>query len=148
MLVRKVVFIVLISTMVKIQLRIPCLVHFWLSIISNKEKEWLYHHRLNHLSFYMIKMMSSCLFQELTVESFHWIIVKLQNINAFPFQTVTKDVKLHFLLFIVIFGLPSAFPNISSARWFLSFIDDCTRLTWIYLLNQKSKRQSNSLYLF
>ena len=33
---------------------------------------------------------------------------------------------------------PSTIPNISGSRWFLSLIDDCTRVTWIFLLKQKS----------
>lgn len=33
---------------------------------------------------------------------------------------------------------PSRVPNILGARWFVSFIDDCTRVSWIYLLKQKS----------
>ena len=33
---------------------------------------------------------------------------------------------------------PSTIPNVSSARSFVSLIDDCTRITWIFLLKQKS----------
>ena len=33
---------------------------------------------------------------------------------------------------------PSTIPNISGARWFVSLIDDCTRVTWLFLLKQKS----------
>ena len=33
---------------------------------------------------------------------------------------------------------PSTIPNVSGARWFVSFIDDCTRVTWLFLLKQKS----------
>ena len=33
---------------------------------------------------------------------------------------------------------PSSVPNISKARWFVSFIDDCTRVSWIFLLKHKS----------
>ena len=32
----------------------------------------------------------------------------------------------------------SPIPNIIGARWFVSFIDDCIRTTWIYLLKNKS----------
>lgn len=33
---------------------------------------------------------------------------------------------------------PSQVPNISGARYFISFIDDCTRVSWIFLLKCKS----------
>lgn len=33
---------------------------------------------------------------------------------------------------------PSITPNISGPRWFVSFIDDCTQISWIFLLKDKS----------
>lgn len=33
---------------------------------------------------------------------------------------------------------PSTVPNISGSRRFVSFIDDCTRVSWIFLLKNKS----------
>ena len=33
---------------------------------------------------------------------------------------------------------PSPVPNVSRPRWFVSLVDDCTRVTWIFLLKQKS----------
>ena len=33
---------------------------------------------------------------------------------------------------------PSQVPCCLGAKWFISFIDDCTRITWIYLLKEKS----------
>ena len=35
------------------------------------------------------------------------------------------------------YGVP--IPNVSGARWFVSLIDDCTRVTWLFLLKQKSE---------
>ena len=37
------------------------------------------------------------------------------------------------------FGDPPKFQNVNGAKWFISFIDDCTRVTWIYLLKEKSE---------
>lgn len=33
---------------------------------------------------------------------------------------------------------PSQNPICDGMRWFVTFIDDCTRITWIYLLKHKS----------
>ena len=33
---------------------------------------------------------------------------------------------------------PSTVPNIFGPRWFLTLIDDCTWITWLFLLKQKS----------
>jgi len=32
---------------------------------------------------------------------------------------------------------PANISSISGAKWFLIFIDDCTKVTWIFLLKQK-----------
>jgi len=48
--------------------------------------------------------------------------------SHFPFALIHSD----------IWG-PSSIPNITGVRWFISFIDDCTRTTWIYLLKNKSE---------
>ena len=34
---------------------------------------------------------------------------------------------------------PNRVKNISGAQWFVSFVDDHTRVTWIYLMKEKSK---------
>ncbi|XP_016168907.1 uncharacterized protein LOC107611507 [Arachis ipaensis] len=50
------------------------------------------------------------------------------NKSSKPFDLVHSDV----------WG-PSAISNISGAKWFVSFIDDCTRVTWIFLMKDKSE---------
>jgi len=44
-----------------------------------------------------------------------------------PFALVRSDV----------WGSPSI-PDQSGAHWFVMFIDDCTRVSWVFLLKQKS----------
>lgn len=34
---------------------------------------------------------------------------------------------------------PSKIENVISTRWFLSFLNDHTRLSWIFLMTEKSK---------
>lgn len=34
---------------------------------------------------------------------------------------------------------PSPTNTISGARWFVTFVDDCTRMTWLYLLKRKDE---------
>lgn len=34
---------------------------------------------------------------------------------------------------------PSPKPTISSFVWFVIFVDDCTRMTWLYLLKHKDE---------
>ena len=49
------------------------------------------------------------------------------NKSVIPFGLVHSDV----------WG-PSSITTSSGIRWFVTFIDDCTRMTWLYLLKHKS----------
>ena len=53
---------------------------------------------------------------------------RLQYKPSTPFSLVHSDV----------WG-PSRIKNISGARWFVSFVDDHTRLTWVFLMKNKSE---------
>ncbi|KAH0686950.1 hypothetical protein KY284_017503 [Solanum tuberosum] len=112
------------------------------SIMSNKEKVWLYHRRLGHPSFYVIKRMFPSLFKDLIVESFHCDDCEIAKHKRTSFPISHKRCQTPFSLIHSDIWGPSPIPNISGARWFVSFIDDCTRVTWIYLLKQKSDGES------
>ena len=45
--------------------------------------------------------------------------------SSYPFHLIHSDI-------------PLTVPNVSGARWFVSIIDDCTLVTWIFLLKKKS----------
>ena len=55
----------------------------------------------------------------------------------FLFKTIGHLGLFH--LFIVIYGGPSRVTSISNKKWFISFIDDHTRVCWVYLLHDKSE---------
>ena len=55
---------------------------------------------------------------------------------SFPLNN-TRSVLPFNLIHSDIWG-PSPIPNISGARWFVLFVDDCTRVMWLYLLKNKS----------
>ncbi|KAH9751848.1 retrovirus-related pol polyprotein from transposon RE1 [Citrus sinensis] len=55
------------------------------------------------------------------------------SVSPVPFMVVHSDV----------WG-PSKVSTIGGARWFVTFIDDCSRMTWIFLM--KSKDEVNSLF--
>jgi transposase InsO family protein len=50
------------------------------------------------------------------------------NKSAIPFALIHSDV----------WG-PSPVTTSSGHRWFVTFIDDCTRMTWLYLLKHKNE---------
>ena len=47
--------------------------------------------------------------------------------STFPFQLVHTNLQ----------G-PSTVPNVSNAQWFVTFIDNCPYVTWLFLLKHKS----------
>lgn len=73
----------------------------------------------------------------LLVESFHcsnYEIAK-HKLSSFPISK-TKTFVPFSLIQSDIWG-QSTVPNVLGAKWFVSFIDDCTRVTWIYLMKNK-----------
>ncbi|CAH9102795.1 unnamed protein product [Cuscuta europaea] len=53
------------------------------------------------------------------------------TISCSPFDIIQSDV----------WG-PAPIANISGARWYVTFIDDCTRFMWVFLLKNKSEVSS------
>ena len=62
--------------------------------------------------------------------------VSLQH-HRVPFPIRNKKETSPFSLIHTNVWGPSRILNISGSRWFATFIDDCTRTTWFYLLKSK-----------
>ena len=105
---------------------------------SNKDTIWLYHLHLGHSSFRVLKVMFPYLFQGSDISKFNCETCELAKPTCvfFPISNKRSSHPFH-LIHSDIWG-PSTIPNVSRARWFVSLIDDCTRVTWIFLLKQKS----------
>ena len=67
------------------------------------------------------------------------MFVNLLNTIKQLFLRIIIEVQNLLILFILMYGGPSSIPNISGAKRFVSFIDDCTRVTWIFLMKDKSE---------
>lgn len=106
---------------------------------SNEEKVWLHQRRLRHLSFRDIKIIFPFLFQGLDVENFHCEVCELAKHTRVPFLGSDKRSSLPFYLIHSDIWGPSTIPNVFGIRWFVSFINDCTLVTWLFLLEHKSE---------
>jgi len=71
------------------------------------------------------------------LEIFIVLYVNLQSTRECPFLHLIKE-PIFYLIHSDVWG-PSSVPNISGACWFVIFVDDCTRVVWLYLLKTKSK---------
>ena len=105
---------------------------------DHERKVCLHHHRLGHDSFRTLQFIFPTLFTRLSVDRFHCDIceyAKNKRTN-FPISKSRSLAPFH-LVHSDVWG-PSTIPNISGTRFFISFIDDCTRVTWILLMKNKS----------
>ena len=87
-------------------------------------------------------MIFPSLFKNLNVESLHCEVCKLAKHKHVPFPISNKMSHFPFSLVHTDVWGPASVPNISGAKWFLTFIDDCTRVTWVFLLKHKSEVSS------
>ncbi|KAM2373706.1 hypothetical protein ACFXTH_042713 [Malus domestica] len=105
----------------------------------NKNKTiWLWHRRLGHASFGYLKKLLPSLFHGIPDSNFQCndcILAKSHrtsyhssfNKRTIPFELVHSDV----------WG-PSPVATNHGVRWFVIFVDDCTRMTWLYTMKHKS----------
>ena len=105
-----------------------------------KENElWLWHRRLGHPSFTYMKHLFPDLFSQLEKFDFQfetWILAKSHRVS-FPLHLNKKDTPFA-LIHSDVLG-PSPITTVNSFKWFVLFVDDCTRMTWLYLLKHKDE---------
>ena len=102
------------------------------STMTSKEKIQLYHCRMGHPSFQVVKAIFPSLFKNLNVGSLHCEVCELAKHKRVSFPISNKMSSFPFSLFHTDVLGPTHVPNISGAKWFLTFIDDCTRVTWVF----------------
>ena len=88
---------------------------------------------------YLLKPYFLIYFLMLISQNFNVKFVNFPKIIRYPFLWATTSLK--FLVSMIhsdVWGCSSTVSN-SKYKWFVTFIDDCTRTTWIYLFKEKSK---------
>ena len=104
----------------------------------NNVEIWLHHLQLGHPPFSLLKTMFPSFFRNVNVTNFHCDTYELAKHHRDSFPLSNSRSKPFSLIHTDIWG-PSRISNISGARWFVSFIDDCTRTTWLFLMKEKSE---------
>ncbi|CAL2239261.1 unnamed protein product [Prunus armeniaca] len=99
------------------------------SFDSKQKKIWLWHRRLGHSSFSYMKHLIPDLFSGFKDSDFTCDICILAKSHRVPYPLSTNKCTTPFtLIHFDVWGLsPITAP--SSVRWFVTFIDDCTRMT-------------------
>lgn len=119
----------------------------------NKDAIWLYHFRLGHPSFRVLKIIFLTLFKGLDIAYFYCDVCEFAKDTHVTFH-ISKQRSSHpfHLIHIDIWG-PSTVPNILGSRWFVSLIDAIwlivvsflTSIQWLKTnLELKRKKHSNN----
>ncbi|KAJ9541315.1 hypothetical protein OSB04_027821 [Centaurea solstitialis] len=98
----------------------------------------LWHNRLGHPSFPYLNKLFPQLFINKDLSSFHCEICQLAKHTRIPFKSRPYTSSKPFSLIHSDLWGPSRVTNMSRTRWFITFIDDHTRMTWVYLMKEKS----------
>ena len=109
---------------------------------SSKDKAratiWLWHCRLGHLSFGYLKKLQPQLFSGLNDREFHCDTCEMAKSHCISYSlSLNKSSEPFEVIRSNVWGLAKV-PSISRARYFVTFIDECTRMTWVSLLIKRS----------
>ena len=98
----------------------------------------LWHYRLGHPNFVYLRKLFPSLINKNSENLQCGVCQFSKHVrNSYPFQPY-KSSHLFHLIHSDVWG-PSKIKNISGSRWFVTFIDDHTRVTWVFLMKEKSE---------
>jgi hypothetical protein len=107
---------------------------------NNHKKIWLWHRRLGHASFGYLKKLFPSLFDDILDPSSslkcNVCILAKSHRTSYPVN-LNKRTKPFELIHSDVWG-PAPITSQSGIRWFIIFVDDCTRTTWLYTMQHKS----------
>ena len=105
-------------------------------LFTNKIMLW--HFRLGHPNFQYLKYMFPNLFLHKNPSSFQCEICELAQHRRSPFPLQPyKPCKPFSSIHSDVWG-PTTVTTLSRKKWFITFINDHTKITWVYLLREKS----------
>ena len=111
---------------------------------KKKSKIWLWHRHLGHASFGYLKKLFPSLFARSDVSGSHCDICELAKSHHASFLLILNKSPLPFMVIHSYVWGPYKVPTLSGSHWFITFIDDYTRMTWLYLM--KTKDEVNLLF--
>ena len=109
---------------------------------SNNKDIMLWHFRLGHPSFRYLKHLFPKLFVNKDPSMLHCEICEFakHHRTSFPVQSSYNPSKPFSIIHNYVWG-PNKIRTLSNKKWFITFIDDHTRLCWVYLLKEKSEAE-------
>jgi hypothetical protein len=111
-----------------------------LNFYVNKDSDvMLWHYRLGHPNFMYLEKLVPSLFTNKNSESFKCEVCQLSKQIHSSDPTISYKSSHPFAIIHSDVWGPSPVKNITGTRWFVFFVDDHTRLTWLFLMKEKSK---------
>ncbi|KAJ9561371.1 hypothetical protein OSB04_006531 [Centaurea solstitialis] len=114
---------------------------------SSRDTILMWHRRLGHPNFKYLKYLFPKLFRNENTSSILCEICQLSKHTRVPYPLRPYVSSKPFSLIHSDIWGPSRIKNISGSKWFITFIDDHTRVCWVYLLTDKSEA-SNTFKIF
>lgn len=108
------------------------------SSINKDSDVMIWHYRLGHPSFQYLERLFPSLFINTSPNIFNCEICQLAKHTRASYPNIAYTPSEPFSLVHSDIWGPSRIKNINGARWFVSFVDDHTRLTWVFLMREKS----------
>ena len=110
-----------------------------ISSVSVHDQIMVWHYRLGHPSFSYLKYLFPTLFKGVNPLSFQCESCLLAKSHRKPYvKSFYQSSKPFYLFHSDVWG-PSKITTNSGKKWFVTFIDDHTRLCWVYLMKEKSE---------
>ena len=104
---------------------------------ASMSKMWLWHKQFGHVSFGYLKHLFPDLFLNTYPPLFKCETCELAKSHRVPFYpSLTKSPLSFSLVHSDVWG-PAKVPTLNGSRYFISFIDDHSRMTWICLMKTK-----------
>ena len=104
-----------------------------------EDQIWLWHRQLGHVSFGYLAHLFPDLFSKCKPLDFQCETCILEKSHRVPYLPISSRKFVHFSLVHSDIWGPAPITTTSGFRWFIIFVDDCTRMTWLYLLKNKSE---------
>lgn len=106
----------------------------------NKANEiWLWHRRLGHPSFSYLKHLFLDLLLNICETTFHCESSVLAKSHRTFYHISPNQCPTPFMLVHSDVWGPAPTTNSSGTKWFVIFVDDCTQMTWLYLMKHKNE---------
>ena len=108
--------------------------------LSSKEREiWLWHRRLGHPSFEYLRHLFPNLFLQSKDVNFNCKTCILAKSHRNSYHASLNKSSIPFALIHSDVWGPSPRTTVTGYRWFVIFVDDSTRMTWLYLMKTKEE---------